>query len=393
MARVSIRPVVLFVFGMGRSGSSALARVLSLCGGALPCELVGATESNPLGHWEPQGALDLNDAFLYRHGATWFDPTLRLQGEIDIGPAQRAAYIDQIVAFLRSLPAAPLLVIKEPRITALAEFWFEAVRQAQLSMGVVVPVRHPEEVVASLAARDRATPELASALWLKYNLLAERQSRAAGRVFVEYVNLLRDWRAEIFRISQALSVDLSVRDEGAIEEFVRPDLRRQRERGQLREPFAPRWISRVYAALSGAARDEPIDTTALDEIFESFRACERAFRVAFEDFGARSDPENTARGARNPNIARLIHAVAGGDSQALRFCLNSRWYREHNPDVAAARVDPYEHWIVYGVNEGRLPCEDPLSLLDQLMGERTGRNAATPTDGTAKLSSPAPACR
>ncbi len=41
------RPVILFVLGMGRSGTSALTRVLSLCGGTLPAKLVGANAGNP----------------------------------------------------------------------------------------------------------------------------------------------------------------------------------------------------------------------------------------------------------------------------------------------------------------------------------------------------------
>jgi hypothetical protein len=46
-----------------------------------------------------------------------------------------------------------------------------------------------------------------------------------------------------------------------------------------------------------------------------------------------------------------------------------------NPDVFAARVDPCEHWLAYGANEGRLPCEDVLGLLGSLMSERTSRPA------------------
>ena len=175
------QPVLLFVFGMGRSGSSALTRVLSLCGGALPDALVGATEGNPLGHWEPQRALDINDAFLGQHGATWFDPTLRLEAEVSVDSSLRSAYLEQITAFLRALPAAPLQLVKEPRITALSMFWFEAAIRLGYSIRMVIPVRHPQEVVASLATRDGATPELASALWLKYNLLAERHSREFAR--------------------------------------------------------------------------------------------------------------------------------------------------------------------------------------------------------------------
>jgi hypothetical protein len=47
-----------------------------------------------------------------------------------------------------------------------------------------------------------------------------------------------------------------------------------------------------------------------------------------------------------------------------------------NPDILAARVDPYEHWFAYGANEGRLPCEDLLDLLAKLMSERTSRPPA-----------------
>lgn len=374
------RPTVVFVFGMGRSGSSALARVLSLCGCGLPAELVGPTEANPLGHWEPHDALNLNEAFLSVHGASWHDPTLRLQGEVAVDAQRRAAYVAKIKEFIRSLPSAPLTVIKEPRITALSEYWFEAVRQLGFPMGVVVPVRHPQEVAASLETRDRASPELSSALWLKYNLLAERQSRDVPRVFVDYVRLLTDWRREVSRIATALSLDLPACDEDAIEAFLRHDLRRQRYSGQITEIFGQPWVSRVYGALSAAAQNEPVDTAALDEVFDAYRACERAFRVALEDFTGRRDFAPSTRvspDSRNPDLARLIYAVGGRDSQALRSCLTGPWYAMRNPDVFAARVDPYEHWFAYGANEGRLPCEDLLDLLAKLMSERTSR--PTPT--------------
>ena len=376
------RPILLFVFGMGRSGSSALTRVLSLCGGGLPDELVGATEHNALGHWEPQRALSINDAFLARHGSTWFDPSLRLQGELRVDDRLRRGYLEQIPDFLRALPPVPLRVVKDPRITALSGFWFEAASQLGYSTRTVIPVRHPQEVVASLATRDGASAELASALWLKYNLLAERHSRQFQRVFVEYPNLLRDWRVEIGRISTALSIDLSVRDEKAIDAFLRPNLRHERSEGQITEVFDRPWLSKVYAALSAAARDESIDSRAMDEVFESYLASERTFRVALEDFSTRDGcagkpvrSSMISRGERNPHITRLIYAVAGQESSLLKACLNSAWYLRQNPDVVAAGIDPCAHWLAHGINEGRMPCDDPLSLLQSLMQARIGNPA------------------
>ncbi len=197
-------PTIVFVFGMGRSGTSALARALSLCGGVLPDTLLGADDGNPRGYWEPRIAVHLNDEFLRRHGSTWFDPTLRFQDEVVVSGAERDAYLGRIKAFLRGLPSAPLHIIKEPRITALSDFWFDAARQIGFRLAAAVPVRHPGEVSASLAARYRMSPELATALWLKYNVLAERYSRGLPRVFIEYSSFLRDWRAEVSRIEAAL---------------------------------------------------------------------------------------------------------------------------------------------------------------------------------------------
>jgi hypothetical protein len=278
------RPVALFVMGVNRSGTSALTRVLSLCGGKLPPRLAGANSGNPLGYWEPRATHRINYTILRRHGSEWFDPTLRLQEEGAFDAAEKAACIAEIKAFLTTLPAAPLVVIKDLNITSLSDVWFEAARQAGFDIVTVIAVRHPQEVAASLSAFNRSSPELGSALWLKGNLLAERETRVVPRVFVEYTNLLEDWRREMKRISAALSIDLNTRDEGAIEEFLKPDLYNQRHGGPVTDPFGSGWISDVYEALRAAARDEPFDQAALDRIFEAYRASEYGFRTAFEDF-------------------------------------------------------------------------------------------------------------
>lgn len=280
---------IVFIFGMGRSGTSMLTRILSLCGASLPDRLLGPHDSNPTGHWEPLVARDINNAFLFRHDATWYDPTLRLQGEAPLHDEDREGYVRDILAFLEGCPSAAILVIKEPRIPALSDFWFEASLQAGFSIKIVVPIRHPDEIAASLAARDGASGELCSVLWLKYNLLAERKSRGFPRVFVEYVNVLDDWRRETQRIANSLTIDLTV-DELAIDAFIDQSLRRQRSNGTAKNYFGEAWTARVYAALSAAARDAPVDTETLDEVFTAFRTSERTFRISLEEFRQKFRP-------------------------------------------------------------------------------------------------------
>lgn len=278
------RPVILFVLGMPRSGTSALTRVLSLCGGVLPAELGHADSDNPLGYWEPRATQYLHGAILRDHGSSDADPSLRLQQEGAFDAAEKARYIARMRAYLNTLPTAPLVIIKDLCIPWLGEMWFEAARLAGFDIVAVLAVRHPHEAIASLAAKRRISLELSNALWLKYTLLAERITRGVPRVFVEYANLLEDWRRETKRISDAVSVDLETGDEGAVGEFLKSDLHHQRHHGPVAEPFGTDWISSVHEALGAAARDEPWDASVLDRVFESYGASERVFQTAFEDF-------------------------------------------------------------------------------------------------------------
>lgn len=280
---------VIFILGMGRSGTSALARILSLCGCVLPTSLKEANEGNPRGFWEPVDALKLNDEFLFRHQASYFDPTLRLQGELDFAPDEVEGFIGQIGSFLRQCPQGAPLVVKDPRITGLLDFWVQAARRAGFSVKVIVAIRHPSEVAASLGALIEAPVELWQAVWLKYNLLAELQSRQFPRVFVEYSSLLGDWRTQVARVARSLGLGSVMEDGGAalqparaIEAFLTRDLYTKRCQGAIVEPFGYPWLSDTYKILAGAAQDQPLDVGKLDETLRVYRCCERAFRVCLD---------------------------------------------------------------------------------------------------------------
>ncbi|MFI5511728.1 sulfotransferase family protein [Mycobacterium sp. NPDC051804] len=282
------RPIALFVLGMHRSGTSALTRVLTLCGGTLPTALLTADVANPSGYWEPRAAVDLNDTILQRHGSDWADPTLRLQEEGAFEAEERAACVAKICDFFTTLPTAPLVVIKDPRITVLSGMWFEAARLAGFEIAVAIAVRHPHEVTASITkvsgASSEPSADLASALWLTYNLLAERNTRQLPRVFVDYANFLDNWPREVERISAALSIDLASRDEAAIEEYLQPSLHRHRHHGPVTDLSGTDWISATYEALRAASRDEPVDETTFDRVFEQYRIKAHRFEVAFQDY-------------------------------------------------------------------------------------------------------------
>jgi hypothetical protein len=100
--------------------------------------------------------------------------------------------------------------------------------------------------------------------------------------------LLNDWRAEIARISRALSIDLKP-DERAIDGFLTPELYRNRCAEPVTDVFAYSWTSRVYQLLSSAAEDGPIDLEQLDEIYSAYKTTEQAFRMARREHEKWSD--------------------------------------------------------------------------------------------------------
>jgi hypothetical protein len=283
---------VIFILGMARSGTSALTRVLSLCGCTLPGSLKEGNQGNPRGYWESLEVEKLSNEFFLSHDTTYSDPTLRLQGELSFTQQETEHYVGQICAFLSRCPQGSPLLIKDPRITALFDFWLQAAQALEFRVKVIVAVRHPMEVAASLGewaarATTPASLELRQAMWLKYNLLAEWHSRRLPRVFTEYSNLLQDWRLQIARISRALSLDLSTDAAAAVDAFLSPDLHRQKCPGPITEAFGYPWVSDTYAILAQAARDQSFDVARLDEIFRAYRTCERAFRISLDDWRCR----------------------------------------------------------------------------------------------------------
>ena len=71
--RTEQRRFALVVAGMHRSGTGAVARVLSILGCDVPRTLSAADSQDECGHWAAQSVIDLNDAILASAGSAWDD--------------------------------------------------------------------------------------------------------------------------------------------------------------------------------------------------------------------------------------------------------------------------------------------------------------------------------
>ena len=253
----SVGRVGILVAGMHRSGTSAVTRLLASLGCDLPLTLMEADSHNALGYWESTEIANLNDAILDAAGSSWddweaFDPELHASAAAEF--LERA----QIV-LLSEFGDSRLFVLKDPRICRLLEFWKEAFDGIGAAPVVVLPIRNPLEVAASLRERDAFDPSVGMLVWLRNVLDAEVGSRGLRRSFTRYEEALDDWKRLADRIGSELDVawprgtdvadiemdpliSASVRHHALDDAHVHDD------------PLVARWVKTVFEILNRWAR-------------------------------------------------------------------------------------------------------------------------------------------
>ncbi|HSX61402.1 MAG TPA: hypothetical protein VLF18_14465 [Tahibacter sp.] len=212
------RHTAILVLGMHRSGTSALTRVLNLCGVDLGTHLMPpAADNNESGFWEHLDAVDLHERLLLQLGRSWSDAR-NLPTDWEASPA--AAVAGQRVAALVAdqFARSPVWAIKDPRLCRFVPVWTKALDAAGIDVKFIFALRHPDEVVASLARRDGIVPQEAGLLLLDHFFEAEAATENRVRCVATYQALLDDWRGCVARIGRELDVAI-VPDEAAAAEI------------------------------------------------------------------------------------------------------------------------------------------------------------------------------
>ena len=255
----------LVVLGMHRSGTSALSRVLNLCGAFLPAKLTPPNrKSNPTGFWESEDVIYLNERTLNQMGAAW--------NQVEFSLPSKGEFVDEFVSDACTLLAneyrdEQTILIKDPRVCVLAPLWHQALITGGYRPVYVVPVRNPLEVAQSLHARGDMSVRDGLALWFTYMArVASFTESCPAVVHVCFTELLADWRRVVARIANRfdLPLDLDARAE-EVDRFLESGMRRQ------------------------SSSEEALDALPADPAIEEIRALYRTY-VARSDCDARSGP-------------------------------------------------------------------------------------------------------
>ena len=272
----------ILVLGMHGSGASALTRMFSLAGAALPRTLLEANEADETGCWEPERLVRYHDRLLSDLGSSWHDwkpldfPSLPLSDRKTIHSDIKSILADEF-------GGRRLWVLKEPRICRFVPIYREVLSDMGVALSPVLIFRNPLEVMASLQRRGDWPVERSAAdaclLWLRHVLDCEAATRGVKRSIASHVSILSDPVAALARIERKAKLDFpnKVDELGEdIREFLDPASGGHEKGGgeAALEPMLRGWVEDAFSAMRALERNPGSKKArkTLDRVNEAFGA-------------------------------------------------------------------------------------------------------------------------
>ena len=219
--------VLLFIVGMHRSGTSALARAFCACGATTGDDVLAPMEGvNSEGFWEDKSLVALNEELLHEAGLDWYSIGQDSNSASDpVGVATFYQCAKSIIE--RGFGDGAVELVKDPRLCVTLPLWLRVCDELGVTSRVCIIRREPVEVALSLEKRDGFP--LSYGYWL-----ASNYEQAIRRVVPDnlcsatttFDQLLESPIAELDRLIGELSLPLAI-DATALPQSVEKRLKHQ----------------------------------------------------------------------------------------------------------------------------------------------------------------------
>ncbi|MEY2342476.1 sulfotransferase family protein [Acidithiobacillus sp. IBUN Pt1247-S3] len=290
-------PTVLCVLGMHRSGTSAIAKGIESWSVSLGDQLIGAGPDNPRGYWEDHEVVAINQILLERCNLRWNEARLLSREEVlaaaDAGLVQRATTL-----FQDRCESWGLWGFKDPRTLRTLPFWLEVADTAGIELRFLWALRHPAEVVASLAARNAMDPIRSQFMWAAHWLPFLSLLQGRKNAVLRFSELFQDPATALHSI--ALCLGYEIREEllpSYQKEFLQASLHHHHCPDDT-DLLAP--IARLYQALNA------IHLTPSAAFWEQWQSLYSDFSV-WGPVCALLDQETDWRRRRRGRLWKLTH--------------------------------------------------------------------------------------
>ena len=188
--------MAVFVLGMHRSGTSALAQIAGELGFTLPVDLIPPGPDNLEGFGESVSLTSFNDGILDVLGGAWHSPPACAQDWAPLAARVREQARETLLGAYPDAAADSRWAWKDPRLCIVLPMWRALFADA--SLRAVLVFRNPVSVARSLVAANRTewrlhTLEFALALWERYTGCLLGNLRSSDEVlFTDFDRLVGD---------------------------------------------------------------------------------------------------------------------------------------------------------------------------------------------------------
>ncbi len=258
--------LVYIVLGMHRSGTSVVARMLKSMGIPLGGKLIGPAPDNEKGFWEDKDIVEINNKLFEKLGISWHSLNGFAKTKNELCSKELADLSTKACSIVRErLDQHPVWAFKDPRATRVLPFWQSVLEKIGCEAKYVLTYRTPNDVQASLKARNGFNDVKSQWLWIRYYMDALKFLMNEDQwALIRYESVLNDPLSAINNLCTQLNIDPASLDAQEIEtfqkHFIDPRLRHQ-QNTQATTTKKNRFSDTIYSALrqlelSKISRDE-----------------------------------------------------------------------------------------------------------------------------------------
>ncbi len=317
------------VLGMHRSGTSAIARALSLLGVELGSQLHPPGFDNPKGFWEDSEVVAINEDLLKAINSSYDQLDLAWNGVSGDQEAINELRIRATSVLGERLASYKMWGFKDPRTCRLIRFWKPIIESSGAECRVVLALRNPLSSAISLQKRNGLPIEKGCFLWLQHVLPSVLDPLGKKVIAVDYDLLMQSPFEQLERMAKGLGLSLAAEDEPAVAEYVQDFL----DDGLRHTHFSaeqtaldsrvPSDVLAAYEILLGAARDE--DLIHSGKLRNSLEAIQNRLTAYSQSFGYANSLEEDRHklylivNERDRHLSILNQEIAARDETVVRL--------------------------------------------------------------------------
>ncbi|MBY7896584.1 sulfotransferase family protein [Vibrio fluvialis] len=351
------------ILGMHRSGTSVVAKAVSLSGVEFGDNLLEAKADNEKGFWEDAYIVDCNDKVLHQSQHEWYTV-----GEINPVLKDEKANILQYIE--KKFKGFDVWGVKDPRLCRLLPEWNNILDSVASDIKYCVAIRNPLNVIRSLESRNEFTAQHAELLWYQYNINILQSLINKEFSVIDFDQLITEPKTNVIRLAKGLSLEYNLLEEDLDQfcnEFVTANLRHSSLNFDdlLSDSSVHKDVKTLYKYMLDLTKNEKIilskediaDLIAESELLKEITNGQRIFNEEFRMCFSLKERLTHTEASLNITKQHLMTTLQERDQ-----ALNERDIVETRHQMALARLADLEH-TKHEMNEKLIHIQSELETV------------------------------